>query len=240
MLKVFNRLWMFGDSYSTPDYCVHPSASFWGLTAQHLGIHTILNLSRVSNSLDSVCQLVVGMQSEFVPGDLVLIGIPPLERITIFDGGKDTEYTGYIIDDVTWQSTAFDVPCHRGLISEQFFGNDEFLIAHSDRAWTEIQALRTVFFLTKWLDSADIDYLILNLSKPFLNNSMWLPSTAVANYVKQHTHCSIFNNTYYSVNLDINLPVDYSVGGWNGHHGPKGNRHYFETTIRPMLETLYA
>ena len=53
---------MFGDSYSTPDVCVSPQESFWGLTASALGVDTVVNCSRSKISFDSVCQMLIGEQ----------------------------------------------------------------------------------------------------------------------------------------------------------------------------------
>ena len=76
MLKDYNKLWVFGDSYTTPEVCVKPQDSFWGLTAQHLKIGSIENCSKPVNSFDSVCHLLISMQDQYNwDHDLFLIGI---------------------------------------------------------------------------------------------------------------------------------------------------------------------
>jgi hypothetical protein len=235
--KKYHKLWVFGDSYSTPYVCVDPKESFWGLLASHLSIDTIKNCSRPVNSFDAVCQLVVGLQTEIMWNtDLVLIGIPPLERITVFDNYKNTEYLGHTIDTYTWSDEQFDIPAHRGLVSLQNYGTDKELVIHHDRAWLETQVLRTVFFLTKWLDSVNANYMILNLSKDFDKNNVWGPSNFVLPYCINHQKCILFEDTYHGINIDVNEPDDFEQFGWQGHHGPAGNKYFFENSLLPTMQ----
>jgi len=230
---------VFGDSFSTPGVCVEPNDSFWGLTASHIGITTINNCSRPGNSFDSVCQLLVGLHKQINwTTDLLLIGIPPLERITVFDDYKDTTYNGYQFSTQTWTSSLFDIKCHRGLVSLQNHGNDKQLIIHSDRSWLETQILRTVFFLTTWLDSVQAKYVVLNLSKEFDSNNIWGPSDFVLSHCINHQKCILFKDTYHGINLNINNPPDFDQYGWNGHHGPEGNKYFFEESLLPKLKEL--
>lgn len=236
------RLFVFGDSYSTPHCCVEPKDSFWGLTALKLGVDVIINVSRGGNSWDSVCQLLVGLQKQYDydwENDFFIIGIPSLERITTFDNFQDTEYCGAEIQMLDWEEHSVDVSCHRGLISHHYFGEDRFLITHSDRSWSETQVLRQLFFITKWLDNENAKYLICNLSRQLETNNIWGPSGFVLEYVKQHNRCLVFENTYRSVNEGIHLPADAKHNqDWDGHHGPAGNEHYYKISIEPALENI--
>jgi len=237
-----NRLYVFGDSYSTPHLCVAPKDSFWGLTASYLQMSGIVNASRPVNSFDSICQLIIGMQNEYQydwTNDWFLIGIPPLERVTVFDQHKDTQYDAKIIDVTNWRETDTTLQCHRGLISAQFYANDKFLTIHADRSWLETQILRELYLLCQWLDSRKANYLICNLSKPLDENNHWGPSEFVLQYTKEQERCIVFDNTYYSVNAGVHLPLDaHHDDDYHGHHGPAGNRHYFETSIKPLLDKL--
>ncbi len=237
MSKKYHKLWVFGDSYSTPYVCVDPQQSFWGLLAQELGIPLIANCSRIVNSFDSICQLVVGIQTKIDwKNDLVLIGIPPLERITVFDDYKNTEYLASEFETDTWQQQTFDVPCHRGLLCLQYYGYDQQLVLHQDRAWLETQTLRTVFLLTTWLDSINANYMILNLSKDFDKNNVWGPSNFVLPYCINHQKCILFEDTYHGINIDVNEPDDFEQFEWQGHHGPAGNRYFFENSLLPTMQ----
>jgi hypothetical protein len=237
LLKKYNNLWVFGDSYMTPGFCVDPKDSFWGLLAQKENIPTINNCSRPSNSFDTVCHLLVSMSNNIDwANDLILIGIPTLERITIFDNHKNTRYSGKKFSTVTWESSTFDINYHRGLISLQNYGQDKQLILHSDRSWVETQILRELFLLTKWLDGSNANYMILNLSKDLDKNNSWGPSEFVLPYCINHPRLLIFENTYHSTNLGINKPADYDRYGWNGHHGAAGNQYFFEKSLLPTMK----
>lgn len=233
--KKYHNLWIFGDSYTTPGKCVDPRCSFWGLAASELNINTIMNLSRPVNSFNSVQQLLVGMRENIDwINDLVFIGIPPLERITIFDDDKNTEYLASKIDVETWSVEKFDVACHRGLVCSQNYGTDRQLIIHSDRSWVETEILRQLFLLTQWLDGMSANYLILNLSKDLDKDNRWGPSKPVLDYCLDHPRMIIFEKTYQSINVGVNQPAD-STEPW-GHHGPSGNRYFFEQSLLPKLK----
>ena len=235
MLKDYDKLWVFGDSYTTPNVCVDPQDSFWGLLATHLGVPTIKNCSRPVNSFDAVCQLLVGLQREIHwDTDIVLIGIPPLERITVFDNFKNTEYLGHTIDTDTWQDQQFDISAHRGLVSLQNYGTDKELIIHHDRSWLETQTLRTVFLLTQWLDNINASYMIVNLSKDFDPANVWGPSNFVLTYCIDHPRCIMFKDTYHGINIGVNKPADSDTP--EGHHGPAGNRYFFEKSLLPTMQ----
>ena len=233
-----NKLYVFGDSYTTPYVCVDPQDSFWGLAGKHLGVEQIINVSRHSNSFDSVCQLLIGMQKQYKYNwkeDFFIIGVSHLERITIFDDHKDTEYKSTIFDQ-DWNKIYTTIEAHRGLVSKQFYGEDQFLITHADRSWTETQILREIYLLTKWLDGVGANYLICNVSKPLDENNLWGPSEFVLKHAIDHDRCLLFDNTYYSVNYNIHKPTDYDLYGWNGHHGAEGNKLYYETSIKDKLK----
>lgn len=226
---------MFGDSYTTPGVCVNPKDSFWGLTASTLGIDTIMNYSRPCNSFTSVQQLLIGQRQHIDwDNDLVFVGVPPLERITIFDDHKNTEYLSFKIDSRSWTIESFDVLCHRGLISLQYYEADRQLVLHADRSWIETDVLRQIFLLTQWLDSIHANYLILNLSKNLDDNNRWGPSDPVLDYCLAHQRMILFENTYHGINIGVNKPADSDEP--EGHHGPAGNRYFFDKSLLPKLQ----
>ena len=239
MLKSYNKLWMFGDSYTTPGFCVEPADSFWGLAAKTLNASTIVNCSRLGNSFVTVQQLLIGMSQEIDwDRDMIFVGVPPLERITIFDNHRNTKYSGYNIDTATWDVDQFDIVTHHGLVCLQNYGQDQQLILHHNRSWLETDVLRQIFLLTRWLDSIDANYLIVNLSKDLDSNNCWGPSNFVLPYCKDHKKCILFNKTYYGINIGVNKPAD--LNGPEGHHGPAGNQYFFEQSLLPKLKECYT
>jgi hypothetical protein len=236
LLKKYHKLWVFGDSFSTPDYWVEPQKSFWGLVGLYLNCDSIENLSWAGNSFDSVTHMLVGMSSQYDwQKDFFIIGVPPLERFTVFDNHKDTLYQSQVYKIPDWKVTQEKIHCHHGLENkriEQF--KDLSLV--EDRSWTETRMLTSIFLLTQWLDRKNANYLIVNLSKPFDLNNQWGPSEFVLPYCNQHSKCILFDNTYYSVNYGKNKPADFDKYGWMGHHGSAGNKCFFEESILPVLE----
>lgn len=236
MLKDYNKLWVFGDSHSTPNVCVLPQESFWGLTAREISANAVINCSRPKLSFDSVCQMLVGEQQRYnFEQDFFIIGLPPLERITIFDNHKDTALTSSTFDTKNWQAELGDVVSHRGLVNLQYKELDKISVLISDRSWIETQALRQIFLITQWLDSKHANYVIVNLSKNLDKNNHWGPSQYILDYCINHNRCQLFDNSLYDVNLDINKPADFNEYGWFGHHGPAGNRNFFEKSIKDKL-----
>jgi len=209
----YSKLWVFGDSYTTPNICVSPEESFWGLTALELKIPVIFNCSRPVNSWNTVQHLLISLSNEIDwNNDLVFIGVPPLERITVFDDCLDTHYLGHQIDTNDWSVKTFVIDCHRGLISLQNYGEDRRLILHTNRSWVETNALREIFLLSQWLFKINANYLILNLSEDFDQNNIWGPSEFVLPYAKNLKNAILFKDTYNS----INIGVDGQFAPWVG------------------------
>jgi hypothetical protein len=238
LLKDYNKLWVFGDSYSTPNVCVSPQESYWGLVSTRLKTNTIINCSRPKLSFDSVCHMLVGEQQHYdFDKDFFVIGVPPLERITVFDNFKDTALVNSTFDTETWSVELSNVASHHGLINYQYKELDKLALSVliNDRSWVETQALRQIFLITSWLDSQNANYIILNHSKNLDKNNHWGPSQYILDYCLKHPRCILFDNSFYDVNLNINRPADYDKFGWHGHHDAAGNKHFFETTIKDKL-----
>jgi hypothetical protein len=232
--KEYNKLWVFGDSYCTTGFFVDPQDSFWGLAAEYLHADKIVNTSWSGNSWTSVQQTLIGQQQEYNwEQDYFLIGIPVLERLTVFDNYKDTQYKRQVLSK-DWTVQDEPLLCHTGL--EIIKGHlAQNMAIYLDRAWVETQTLNSIFLLTQWLDSKKANYVIHTLGKAFDANNMWGPTTFNLGYCKDHPRCILFENTYNSVNINLNKPVDFDQYRWNGHHGPAGNKHFFETSLKDKL-----
>jgi hypothetical protein len=224
---------MYGDSYSTPHYCVEPEDSFWGLVSTELDAESVINCSWPGNSFDSISHMLISNQFDYDwQRDFFLIGIPPLERWTVFDNHKNTVNNGFEIDTTNWNENKFEIMCHHGLINVSFV-NDRSTIVFEDRSWTEVMALKHIFLLHSWLDSVNANYLIINLSKPFMHEK-WLPNEFLFQFVLDHKKNIIFQDTYQSINIGVNKPADSNDP--NGHHGPAGNKYFFEKSLLPKIK----
>lgn len=237
-MNTFKHLRVFGGSTSVPEHFVASKDSFWGLTAQELEIENIVNYSWYGCSFDSICHVIVSEQHNFdLTADFFLIAIPPLERWTVFDDHKNTKSMAGVINTSDWKLSFDEVMSHHGLMNISF-GADKSTVIFEDRSWTEVVAMRNIFFLTKWFDSVNANYLIVNGSKPLDKNNTWLPSDFLLPYCVSHPRIKIFDNTYSSVNIDVNRPPDFDTHGWHGHHAAAGNRQFFDLGIYPHLKEL--
>jgi len=235
----WRNLWVFGDSYTTPYECVNPRESFWGKLAECADIPTIVNCSRRKNSFDSVMQLVIGLHQQFdLERDVLLIGVPPLERITVFDMFKDTPYKALEFNTASWQEQELDILCHRSLISLHGHEQSGNVVVNTFRTYTEVEAMRKIFLLTQWLDQLNAHYIIVNLEAPWYKNNRWPPSEFLLDYCLSHQRCILFDNTYRGINIGINRPEDFDLHGWAGHHGPAGNQHFFSHSLWPKFVEL--
>jgi hypothetical protein len=98
----------------------------------------------------------------------------------------------------------------------------------------ETDVLRQIFLLTQWLDGLAARYLILNLSKDLDRNNRWGPSEPVLDYCINHPRTILFEKTYHGINIGVNKPADSDTP--EGHHGPAGNRYFFDKSLLPKLK----
>lgn len=237
-MKTFKTLRIFGGSTSVPGNFVDPQDSFWGLTALAMDIDHIVNYSWNGCGFDSIIHIMISEQLEFNwDNDFFLVVVPPLERWTVFDNHKNTQTTARLFDTKKWQSESFEVKSHRGLINISFH-MDKSTVMFEDRAWTEVNTMKNIFFLTQWLDSIKANYLIVNGSKPMDKDNVWAPNAFLLPYCLSHPKINIFSNTYSSVNINVNWPSDFDDHSWNGHHAAPGNQRFFELGILPCLKIL--
>lgn len=237
MLKKYRNLWIFGDSYSTPGYCVSPGDSFWMAVAQHLDVECVYNYSWPGNSLDSVIHMLLSDSDQYDwEQDFLLIGIPPLVRLTVVSKNDKLSYHRRIFDLDSNEIEQQLILCHHGLENLHFY-NDPAAIRFEDPTWTEIQACRLIYLVNSWLDSHQANYLLINLSKDFQNDQ---PATGKFLLEKclNHPRNILLGDTYYGINYGINKPTDYAEYGWHGHHGAAGNQYYFENSLLPRLKRL--
>jgi len=233
--KKYDKLWVFGDSYSTPGVCVDPVDSFWATVGKTLDVNEIHNYSRPKNSLDSVIHLLVSESSQYNwNNDFFLIGIPPLVRLTVVSDNDKTAYYKKIYNNQINLVEEQQILCHHGLESRSFI-NDPLAVRFDDATWNEIQACRQIFLINQWLDKNNANYFLINLSKDFQNNA---PSTGkfLLEQCLTHPRNILIGDTYWGINYGINKPADFSDYGWAGHHGAEGNQYFFEKSLLPKIK----
>ena len=234
MLKNFRNLWVFGDSFSTPGFCVKPADSFWFLMGNALNTETIYNYSWPCNSFDSVVHNLISESDQYNwENDFFIVGIPPLSRSTIVSNDSTRSYYRRLFDSAAAEIDQQLILCHHGLENQQFIDNPT-TVRFEDPTWTQTQTLRTVYLLNAWLDSKKANYLIINLSKDLLTEYS-ATGNFLLNACLNHPRNMLCGDTYHTINLNKNKPADFDQHGWHGHHGPAGNYWFFEQALMPRL-----
>jgi hypothetical protein len=237
-MKLYNNVYVFGDSYSTPKFCVDIEDSFWHLVADEVNATTIHNYSNSGNSLESIIHLITSDQESFDWNGLFLIGIPPLERLAFWDEDKSSNYPLCVKTTISDGNIHTDVIQSREtLINVNTWKLGKEYVTMESRDWTEAQALRDLYLLESWLThEKHANFVFVNLSKKFILNDLMLTSKVYINKIINMPNAIIFSdNTYHNINLNIHKPADYDEAGWNGHHGPDGNRNFYNNGLKPAL-----
>lgn len=231
-----SKLYVFGDSFATPYFCVDPENSFWGLAAKDLSVAEIYNYSFVGNCLDNIIHVILNENIDFENGHF-LIGIPPLVRHSVY---KDDQKSHKAVKfDLNFKSERFDPCSMNGVKSSEMFNYDKEVIASFSSEWNDTLNLEKIFLLDSWLRSKNAKFLILNLSIPIGYHEFWPPGKNIMNKIKQLDTCILFENTYHSTNVQDGIkPVDYSVYSWIGHHGLEGNANWYNKIIKSKFKEL--
>jgi hypothetical protein len=231
-----SRLIVYGDSYSTPGFCVDPKDSWWGLMALSLQVGTVENYSWPGNNVDSISHLVVA-GAGFLPEDYVVIGVPPIERFTVYD----PEVPAPSIHKFFGNLAPMDQQVlreHDGLRQVTTHQLGQSYVMSWNRSWQEAQVLRELFLLKQYILGWTSNVLIVNLAEPFQPSTGWLTLASIQRKFLADPHSILFNDTYYSVNKNVNCPVDFNTHGWHGHHGAEGNKHWYTTVLYPRIKQL--
>lgn len=234
------RLIVFGDSFSSTNYCVDVDCSFYGRLGKELGVDLIVNYSWPGNDLTTIKHLVVNEIDQFDPeNDYVVVGIPPIERVTLYDSDNaDIRSFSRMLIDSSWQVKNEKISFLQGTMSGPIHDLVPGYIAVYDRSWHEAMTLTDVNLLHGFLDSKKFRHIIVNLTQPFDSETQWNTLTNLIRLTKQHPNNIIFDKTYYSVNYQKHIPVDYDRYGWFGHHGADGNQRWYEEAINPLVKSL--
>ena len=240
MLKKSVKLHVFGDSYSTPNVCVSPQESFWGLTAQDLEVDKIQNYSHIGFSLDHVLHILLNETFDFST-DYFLIGIPPLIRYVAYNDSYNTTWNLTEFDrDFTKNSQTINCLSNTQRFNfERQFENNVNEVDRFNAEWNDVQCLEKIFLLHQYLKSQNVKFMIVNLSVPIVYQDLWPAGCNIMIRVKQLTECVVFDNTYYSVNYQDQIkPADFDQYGWVGHHGAEGNQNWYNKVIKSKIKEL--
>lgn len=235
-----SKLYIFGDSYSTPRFCVDPSESWWGLVAKELNskITQVINYSWPGNNIDSIEHVLFNVVDTMSTDDYLIIGIPPLQRLTMFNP-EETEIRHLTkFDNNLNQIDVERLWCHEGLAQYSIHQMDKKFINLWNSSWIEAQTIRRMLTTDCYIKKYIKNVLWANLSVPFQPLTQWPVLTKLQELAINKDNFLIFDQTYYSVNLNKNSPADFDTHGWMGHQGPAGNLEWFLTSIKPKIIQL--
>lgn len=239
------KLYVFGDSFSTPYFCVDPKDSFWGLLANEISIDEIYSYCWPGNCLENIVHTILNEDFEF-ENSYFVIGLPPLLRNSIY-----TEVKGIIPDADQRQLYKFDKFFAATNITAQSltyvgnweftetFSNDKDYISYFSSEWRDVLSLEKIFLLSNWLTSKNANFLIVNLTVPIVYQDSWPTGQSIMRKVNNIENCILFDKTLYSVNFEDKIkPVDYKKYGWQGHHGVAGNKNWYTKVIKPAITKM--
>ena len=239
-----SKLYVFGDSYSTPFICVEPKDSFWGLASKDLGVDKIYNFSFPGNCLDNIIHVILNDTFDF-SDSYFLLGIPPINRYSVYThitkSSIHTNKTIYQFDSqfntTEWQSSVMsDVS---SVTFNEVFVNDKEFVTYFRQEWHDVLTLEKIFLLNEWLISKGARLIVINLSVPLYCQLLWPVASSIMNSVKNLSNTIIFEDTLHSVNLaDKIKPKDYDQYGWFGHHGPEGNLNWYNKILYTKMQSL--
>lgn len=230
------KLYVFGDSYSTPGFCVEPRDSWWGLMASALGVDSVVNYSWPGNNIDSISHLIVA-GVDFGPEDHVVIGVPPIERFTVYDPEGQPPKCHVLFGNLEPMCQR-DLLEHDGLRQVTTHQLGQGYVMAWNRGWQEAQVLRQLFLLSTYIKEWTSKYLIVNLAEPLQPETEWPTLASIQRRFLADPHSILFDNTYFSANKNIHRPVDFETHGWHGHHGSAGNQHWFQSVLKTQIELL--
>jgi hypothetical protein len=235
-----SKLYVFGDSYSTPNFCVDPKDSWWGLLASALGskISAVDNYSWGGNNIDSIGHVMINLCKDFKQDDYVAVAIPPLQRLTMFNPNENREYKATLYDAQLREQDQVDVLSHTGLMQYGVHQMDKKFIDLWNPSWIEAQVLRQILTLDSFLKHWVENIIWINSSVPLQTLTQWPVLTTLQKLALEKDNFNLFEKTYYSVNFEKNKPVDFDEWGWMGHQGAVGNHTWYNESIGPMVTKL--
>ena len=233
-MRTYNKLIVMGDSYVTPGLAVTPQESFWGLLAEDIKANEIDHYASPGNSYENIEHLIVCNIEELAKDDaLLILGLPVLARYATFEEGSTGNVRNTFNADFKCTNTEV-LQSQIAVTNKSLYDGTERDVLDFNYEWAESRVLRSLYALEALLDKHNINYIIVNLSDPFIKNTSVPAMSFLVNYFIDSYHI-IFNNTYQSINMLINKPYDFDEYKWQGHHGSTGNRYFYDNSLKPTL-----
>ena len=230
---MYDILYVIGDSYTTPNYCVDVEDSYWYKFGKLIQADEIVNHSHPGKCNSNMIRNAMRFCLENTDKKIfVLIGLTTLYRIDYQDYKFENEHN-----------------VQNGNLAELYIHNydikndinaDRLFIDRWTYEHTFANLLTSAISISGLFESKKINYLIHNCSAPLQRDSHLPFLSAFCNEVDIIPKIpNLYDNTYYSINRDKKIkPVDYDKYGYYGHHGAEGNEIYFRY-LKSVYENVY-
>lgn len=237
-------LYVFGDSFSTPNFCVAPADSFWGLLAKDLQVDNIVNYSHSGFSLDQIIHILCNESFDFSQG-YYIIGIPPVARLAIYQESNKLTQWPYSTFNQNFQQQKYNTESVSGTQQFDFheiFAQEKYFMANYYHSWQETITCDKILLIYNLLKAHSAKFVIVNLTIPIRYEPDWPVSKNIMLKIKTLRECIIFDNTCHSVNEADNIrpaAEDWKKGaGWFGHHAAEGNANWYNKILYPLVKEL--
>lgn len=234
-----SKLHVFGDSYSTPDYCVSVPDSWWGLLAQDLEVSNVINWCWSGNNVENIAQTLFCYQNEIQRNEFIVIALPPMGRITTYNpdlaDSRPLKPTKRLYNNNLECIDEWSILTQQGLVEQSVHHMSKDFVLTWDPGYAEAVALRNIGLLLKYFETNPM--MVVNASVPFQPLTEWSTLRMAQDQVFDDPRVELFE-TYYTVNKDKHRPVDFDEWEWMGHQGAPGNLEFYNRVVQPMARRL--
>lgn len=233
-----------GDSYSTPNFCVEPENSFWGLAAKDLNVDSVINYSHSGLPLDLVLHVLLNEKFDWL-NSYFIVGIPPLARVGLFVESNTAQRHQAQMFDKNFESWPVGCNSLTNCCWEDYataFANGKYFLSRYNHSWQELMSLEKILLAHAFLKSRGAEFIIANLTVPILLQEDWEIGSTTMTASNQLPECILFKDTLFDVNKRDNIkPVDRDPTDpdcWFGHHGAEGNANWYQKVLLPKMKEL--
>lgn len=228
-------LYVDGDSYTTPNYCVDVQDSYWKLFGDYLNIDNIVNYAYSGKSNDGIFRNATRFILDNPDKELfILLGFTHLERYDVFN--RERELAVNAGDSVVNPNPN---PCEIGVETRSYKqeSKESDVLIYWHREFDESKFLSSLINFNAFCEKHNVKFILHFCSHPLVNPEIDLLNTFYKEIDNLPNIVNLFENTYTSYNQTLNIkPADFKEFGWVGHHGSEGNKAYAEFLINKYRE----
>ena len=232
-------LYVDGDSYTTPNMHVDIKDSYWSLFGNYVKISNIVNYAYPGKSNEGIFRNATRFILDNNDKELfMLLGFTHLERYDVFD----REHELRILSGEPVRPLNLN-PCEQGVVTKSYTqsSKESDTLVYWHREFDETKFLSNLINFSAFCQQKNVKFMLHYCSKPLVDPKIPLSESFFSEVQRIPNIINLFDNTYQTYNQKLKIkPADYEQYGWNGHHGPAGNKAYFEFLISKYNELYKA